>query len=174
MTSRLIGSRPPHNRPSSPIWAKGEWCKSSDIFSCWIKDCSATRIPSSSITGRHPRPTGSLMAGGVPFVEVQSVFYSSSRQGVLDIAYTYKLWLLEPHVRWNVFPGVNGYKKNLFESIWRACWYTSEMNMLVYINFLVLNVTYIRTHTPENKLLINSMAYQLYTRRDEKQTRSKK
>ena len=39
------------------------------------KYCSTTRIPSLSITGRHPRPTGSLVGGGVyPSAEVQSAY----------------------------------------------------------------------------------------------------
>ena len=39
------------------------------------KYCSTTRIPSLSITGRHPRPTGSLVGGGgYPSAEVQSAY----------------------------------------------------------------------------------------------------
>ena len=52
---------------SSPVRAKMKCCKSHDLFSCQIKDCSATRIPFLSITGCHPWPTGSLI-----------VFYSSA------------------------------------------------------------------------------------------------
>ena len=60
MTSRLIGSGL-SNRPSSPVRAKVKCCKSHDLFGCQIKDCSAIRIPSLSITGRHPWPTGSFI-----------------------------------------------------------------------------------------------------------------
>ena len=74
MTSQLIGSGL-SDHPSSPVRTKVECCKSHDLFGCQIKDCSATRIPSLSITGRHPRPTGSLMGvGGYPSAEVQSVY----------------------------------------------------------------------------------------------------
>ena len=47
--------------PSSPAKAKVGCCKSCDLFSWQVTDCSATRIPSSSITGRHPQSTGSLV-----------------------------------------------------------------------------------------------------------------
>ena len=40
--------------PSSPVKAKVECCESHDVFSCQVTDCSATRIPSSSIMGCHP------------------------------------------------------------------------------------------------------------------------
>ena len=70
MTSRLIGLGP-SDHPSSP--SKGQ----SGVLQ--VMDRSATRIPSSCIMGRHPRPTGSpilpLYRGAV------SVFYSPSRQG---------------------------------------------------------------------------------------------
>ena len=63
MTSQLIRSDL-FNHPSSSIRAKVECCKSCDLFNCWVKDGSATRIPSSSITGHHPWPAGSLNIGG--------------------------------------------------------------------------------------------------------------
>ena len=37
--------------------------KSRDHFSCRVTDCTATRIPSWSITGCHPRPIDGLVAG---------------------------------------------------------------------------------------------------------------
>ena len=46
---------------SSPVKAKVECCKLCDLFGCWVIDCSATRTLSSSITGCHPWPTGSLI-----------------------------------------------------------------------------------------------------------------
>ena len=64
MTSRLSGSGL-SDCPSSPVRAKVECCESHDLFSCQVTDCSATRIPSSSLMGRHPWPTGSLVGGGV-------------------------------------------------------------------------------------------------------------
>ena len=63
MTSRLIGLGL-SDHPSSPVRAKVECCKSHDLFGCQIKDCSATRTPSLSITGHYPRLTGSLIGGG--------------------------------------------------------------------------------------------------------------
>ena len=60
MTCRLIKSGL-SNCPSSPVRAKGECCKSHDLFGSKVMDCSATRILSLSITGRHPQPTGSLI-----------------------------------------------------------------------------------------------------------------
>ena len=63
MTSQLIESDL-SNHPSSPVRARVKCCKSRDIFGCQIKDCSATRIPSLSIMGRHPQPTDSLIGGG--------------------------------------------------------------------------------------------------------------
>ena len=66
MTSRLIGSGP-SDLPSSP--SKGQ----SVVLQ--VTDRSATRIPSSRITGRHPRPTGSHVGGGLtPSTEVQSAY----------------------------------------------------------------------------------------------------
>ena len=62
MTSQSIGS---DNHLSSPVRAKEECGRSHDLFSYQVMDCSATRIPSSIITGRHPRPTGSLIGGGI-------------------------------------------------------------------------------------------------------------
>ena len=65
MTSRLIGLGL-SDCPSSPVRAKVECCEPHDLLGCQVMDCSATRIPSSSITGHHPRPTGSLIGGGTP------------------------------------------------------------------------------------------------------------
>ena len=62
MTSWLIGSGL-SNHQSSPIRAKVKCCKSHDLFGCQVKDCSATRIPSLSITGHHPGLTSSLIEG---------------------------------------------------------------------------------------------------------------
>ena len=82
MTSQMIGSGL-SDSPYSPVRAKVKCCKSHDHFGCQIKDCSATRIPSLSITGRHPWPTGSLMGGGgLPLCRgAVSIFYSSSQLG---------------------------------------------------------------------------------------------
>ena len=63
MTSRLIGSGL-SNCLSSPVKAKVKCCESYDFFSCQVTNCSATWILSSSITGCHPRPIGSLVGGG--------------------------------------------------------------------------------------------------------------
>ena len=49
------------DRPYSSVRDKVECCKSRDHFGCRVTDCSATRIPYSSITGRHPRLTGRLI-----------------------------------------------------------------------------------------------------------------
>ena len=71
MTSRFIGSGPSDlsSRPS-----KGQ----SGVLQ--VTDRSSTRIPSSRITGRHPRPTGSPI--GVGSTEVQLAYsYSPSPQG---------------------------------------------------------------------------------------------
>ena len=49
-------------------------------------DCSATSIPSLSITGCHPQPTGEPVgeSGGLPFCRgAVGVFYCPSRPGVL-------------------------------------------------------------------------------------------
>ena len=75
MTSQLIESGL-SNRPYSLVGAKEECCKSHDLFSCQVMDCSATRIPSSSVTGHHPQPTGSLVGVGwvYPSAEVQLVY----------------------------------------------------------------------------------------------------
>ena len=70
MTSLLIGSGL-SDLPSSPVRAKVECYKSHDLFGCQIKDCSATRIQSSSIMGCHPWPTGSLIGVFYPSAEVQ-------------------------------------------------------------------------------------------------------
>ena len=59
MNSRLIGSGL-FDCPSSPGRAKVEYWELHDLFSCQVTDCSVTSILSSSITGHHPRPTGSL------------------------------------------------------------------------------------------------------------------
>ena len=64
MTSRLIGSDL-SNQQSSPVRAKVECCKSHNLFSCHVTDCSATRISSSSIMGCHLWPTGRLIGGGL-------------------------------------------------------------------------------------------------------------
>ena len=68
MTSQLIGLGL-SDHPSSLVRAKVECCKSHDLFGCQIKDCSATRIPSLSITGHHSQPTGSLIEGGLPSLQ---------------------------------------------------------------------------------------------------------
>ena len=40
-----------------------------------VMDCSATRIPSSSMMGRHPQPTGGpVWVGSYPSAEVHSVY----------------------------------------------------------------------------------------------------
>ena len=70
MTNRLIGLGL-SNHSSSTVRTKAECCKSHDLFSCKVIDCSAIRIPSSIIMGCHPRPTGSLVVGGYPSAEVQ-------------------------------------------------------------------------------------------------------
>ena len=82
MSSRLIGSGL-SDCLSSPVRAKVECCKSCDLFSCRVKDCTATRIPSSSIMGCHSRSTGSLVGGwGLLLCRgAVSVFYSLSREG---------------------------------------------------------------------------------------------
>ena len=71
MTSRLIGLGL-SDYPSSPVRVEVEGCKSHDLFGCQVKDCSATRIPSSSIMDHHPQSTGSLR-------DAVSVFYSPSQ-----------------------------------------------------------------------------------------------
>ena len=48
---------------SSLVRARVECCKLRNLFGWHIKDCSATRILSSSITGCHPPPTGSFIRG---------------------------------------------------------------------------------------------------------------
>ena len=79
MTSQLIRSGL-SDHLSIPVRAKVECCKSHDLFSC-----SATRIPSSSITGHHPQPTGSLIVG-VPLCRgAVSIFYSPNQQGSIEI-----------------------------------------------------------------------------------------
>ena len=46
---------------------------STKVKCCWVTDCSATRIQSSSITGCHPQQTGNLIVGeGYPSAEMQS------------------------------------------------------------------------------------------------------
>ena len=70
MTSRLIRSIL-SNRLSSPVRTKVKCCESHDLFSCQVTDSSATRIPSSSITGCHLRPTG------YPSADVQSAYSTS-------------------------------------------------------------------------------------------------
>ena len=73
MTSRLIGSGP-SDLPSSP--SKGQ----SGVLQ--VTDRSATWIPFSRITGRHPRPTGSPLGGVLPLYGcADGVFYSPSRLG---------------------------------------------------------------------------------------------
>ena len=74
MTSRLIRSGP-SDLPSSPSKSQ------SGVLQ--VTDRSATRIPSSCITGRHPRSTSSPIWGGVlPLYRgAVGVFYSPSRQG---------------------------------------------------------------------------------------------
>ena len=73
MTSHLIGSGL-SDPPSSLVRAKMGCCESHNLFSCQITDCTATRTLSSSITGHHPWPTGSLIGGGYPFAEVQLAY----------------------------------------------------------------------------------------------------
>ena len=47
-----------------------------------VMDCSATRTPSLSITGRHLRPTGGPVVGVLPLCrDAVGVFYCPSRQG---------------------------------------------------------------------------------------------
>ena len=57
MTSQLIGLGS-SNCLSSLVRAKVECCKSCDHCSYWVMDGSATRTPSSSLTGHHPQLTG--------------------------------------------------------------------------------------------------------------------
>ena len=75
-----IGARARHDllinqiRPLQlPVYSKTECCRSCDCFSCQVKDCSATRILSSSIMGDYAWLTACLMELDVsPFAEVQS------------------------------------------------------------------------------------------------------
>ena len=69
---KVYGSFLSMNDPT--VIAKGEltWqvrpkvdcSKSHDHFDYWVMDCSATRIPISSIMGHHLQPTSSLIEGG--------------------------------------------------------------------------------------------------------------
>ena len=79
MTSQLI-RLDPSDLPSSPN--KGQ----SGVLQ--VTDNSATRIPSSCITGRHQQPTGSPIGGGGSYhsTEVQSAYSdSSSQQGTIQV-----------------------------------------------------------------------------------------
>ena len=69
MTSWLIGSGP-SDHLSSPVRAKVEWCKSSDLFSCWVKDCESH--PWALWVATQGQQVASL-GGGYPSAEVQSV-----------------------------------------------------------------------------------------------------
>ena len=65
--------------PSSPVRVKVECSRLRDLFGCQVTGCSATRILSSSITGCHPRPTGSFnWRGGYSSAEVQSAYSRAS------------------------------------------------------------------------------------------------
>ena len=64
--------------------SKVEGCKSRDLFCCQIKNCSATSIPSLSIMGCHPWPTGSLMKGGYSSAEVQSVYSTAPADWAIE------------------------------------------------------------------------------------------
>ena len=80
MTSRLIASNL-FDRPFSPVRAKVKCCRSREHFTCCATGYSVTRIPSSSSTSRHPRPTCGLASGGGLLRLCRStvgVFYSSS------------------------------------------------------------------------------------------------
>ena len=80
MTSWLIGLSH-SDSPFSPVRAKVECCKSSDLFSCQVKDCSATRIISSSIMACHPWPTVSFVGEVSPLCRgAVGVFYNPSWQ----------------------------------------------------------------------------------------------
>ena len=89
LTSWLIGLGL-SNHPSSPVKAKVECCKSHGQ----VSNCTATRIPSSSITGCHPWPTGSLVGGrGVyPSAEVQ-LAYSTAPADWADFVGIIYTWI---------------------------------------------------------------------------------
>ena len=73
MTSRLIGLGP-FDLPSSP--------SKDQSGELQVMDRSATRIPSSHITGHHPWRTGSPIGGVLPFYRgAVGVFCSPNRQG---------------------------------------------------------------------------------------------
>ena len=60
---------------SGPVRTKVDYCKSHDHFGCQVTDCSATRIPSSSIMDHHPPPMGGLV-GGRGFTSLQRCKWS--------------------------------------------------------------------------------------------------
>ena len=77
MTSRLIGGGLSDHLSSS---SKGQGAV------LQVMDCSATRIPSLSITGRHPWPTGGSIGGRGILCFCRGgvgVFYCPSRKGSL-------------------------------------------------------------------------------------------
>ena len=86
------------DHPSSPVGVEVECCKSCGHLGNWVTDCSATRIPSQSITGCHSQQTGVLLEGGVlPFNwGTVSIFYRPSRQsGLIICLHTVKwFWVL--------------------------------------------------------------------------------
>ena len=73
MTSQLI-SLGLSDCLSSPVRAKVECCKLHDPFIYQVNDCSTTRIPSSSIMGCHPQPTGGLTPFTAPVDRVVDKF----------------------------------------------------------------------------------------------------
>ena len=75
MTSRWIGSGLSDRQPSQAR-AKVECCRSCYHHGCQVKDCSATWIPFSSITGHNLRPTDDCL--GVVSNPSAEVEYSST------------------------------------------------------------------------------------------------
>ena len=62
MTNWLNGSGV-FDHPSSQLRVKVEYWKSHGHFSCWVSNCSTTRIPCWSVRNCHSWPTGCLIGG---------------------------------------------------------------------------------------------------------------
>ena len=121
------------DRQSSPVRAKVECCKSRDLFGCQIKDCSVTRILSSSITGRHLWPTGSLI-GFFFFTSVQRC----SRR-ILQTQPTGRSCFWVFSVLWDLFVILWGFSSNSIFSSVLYLLLNSGVSFRVFVSCLCLD-----------------------------------
>ena len=87
MASILIGSSL-NDRSSSPVRSKVKCCRLRDHFSCRVTNCSATKIPSASITDHHQRSAGGLVAWPYSSAVMQSAYSTTPAERTAEIFVT--------------------------------------------------------------------------------------